>query len=870
MTTPPKFLLWLLERLYPSNRPDLKGDFLELYQDRVEAIGRTKANWRFVHDIITVIPFKLIVKQSYQPPINMFSTNLKIARRNLVKNKLYSIINVTGLSVSLAACILIALFVQDELSYDKHFPDFGNIYRITGNYDHGGPERVLAAPTTFMLLPAMSGNLKNVEYVTRADFRWETIKVVRDKEEKQFLEPHIIYADSTFFEVFALPFISGDPGSVLDDPSSVVIDRQTAYKYFDTENVLGKQIQLHDKMFTVSGIFHDMPSNSHFNGNIIFPIEGIKQWYQDWVTTNPTGTSVYTYLKGNEYLDVAETESTIDYITKKWSSKSPEYFLQPLKSIHLGSHLAGEIGENGSEITVYLFSTIALIILILACINFINLSTAGSLQRVKEVGMKRVLGSTATMQVTQFQVESFLVVMIAVFIAVAISALSLPFFNAVSGKFMEPKVLGDPLVLSGIFLIAMTIGIVSGAFPAFTLLRHKTMSMLSGSVSFKNARSAFRNSLIVFQFAVTVALITSTLVVISQLNFIQTKDLGMNPHQVVMIPLETDAVSHKYEQLRTEMLRSSLIQNVSASTYKLTYGVGGWRPYEVNWQKEPLNIPTACVSVDFFETMGINFLHGRGYSREFPADATESFVINESAAKFLKLDDPVGAPLAGATFTGSEWFEKKGKIIGVFKDVNFGSLHAPPGPLVLNLGSNTTESFGWIEVKIAGSDVMGAMATIENLWKKLVPDAPFQFEFMEDGLQNNYVSERRFLKVFLAFSVLSIIIGCLGLFGLTAFMSKRRTKEIGIRKVVGASTGRLVGLLSKDFLTLVLISNIIGWPAAYYLMTSWLQNFAYRIQLSPWFFVLTGIAALIIAFAAVLYHALQASRANPVKALKYE
>jgi putative ABC transport system permease protein len=871
MKTPPKFLLWLLDVVSPGSRPDLKGDFQEIYELRLQQMSKRHADWEFLKDIITIIPLKVIVKQHHQPPINMFSTNLKIARRNLVKNKLYSIINVSGLAISLAACILIALFVKDELSFDKHFANSEDVYRIAGNYDHGGPARILAAPTTFMLLPMIDGNLKNVEKITRAEFRWETITVSMDGEQKQFLEPHIIYGDSTFFDVFTIPFANGDIHSALDDPSSVVVDRQTAVKYFGTANAIGKQVRLKDKVFSISAVIENMPSNSHFVGNLIFPIQGIKQWYQDWVMTNPSGTSLYTYIKGAEGLNIAETESTINKIfAKHWGEKPPTFFLQPLGSIHLESNLQGEIAENGNKVTVYIFATIAVIILILAGINYINLSTAGSLQRVKEVGMKRVFGSTTRMQVAQFQTESFIVVISGAAIALLMTCLALPFFNIISGKAFGWEVITDPAMLVSLLIVILFIALISGSFPALTLLRHKTIAMLSGSVGFNSTKSYFRNGLIIFQFAITITLITSTLIVMSQMSFIRNKDLGMNPDQVLLIPLETVESGRKYEQLRTEMMRSSLVLNVSASSNKVTGGIGGWRPYNVTWQKEPLNIPTICVSPDFFETMGANVLQGRGFSIKYPSDAKDAYVINESAAKFLKLDNPLGAPLIGATFTGSEWFEKNAHIIGVVKDIHFGSLHSQPGPLVFNVGSEITETYGWIEVKIAGSDMHGAVTYLDNLWKTLVPDAPFQFEFMDESLQNSYQAEERFLKVFGTFSILSILLGCLGLFGLTAFMTKRRTKEIGIRKIVGASTPRLIGLLSGDFLKLVLISNLIGWPLAYYLMYNWLQNFAYRTTISPLLFIGTGAAAVAIAFGAILFHALQSAKANPVTALRYE
>ncbi len=872
MNTPPKFLLWLLEMLSPANRPDLTGDFLELYEERLNMLGRRQANWRFARDIITVIPFKFIVKQSYQPAANMFTTNLKIARRNLVKNKLYSFINVAGLSVSLAACILITLFVRDELSYDKHFMGGDRVYRVAGNYYQSGQLNQNAA-TTFMMLPMLEGNVAGVDLIARFRPRWETIQLDADH---QFTESTVLYADSTFFDVFPVPFLVGDPTTSLDDPSSVVIDKQTAVKYFGTENAMGKFIQLQDKLFKVSGVMENLSVNTHFTASIVFPISGVKQWFDPWVTTNPSGYNFYTYIKGGPDFDPVKAEPEINKIfAKHWPENDPPtFFLQPLTSIHLESNLKGEVGVNGRKTTVYVFAGTALIILLLACINYINLSIAGSLQRFKEVGMKRVLGSTTGAQVSQFQTESFMITITGAVFAILISALAMPFFNNVSGKVLALNV-SDWQLGIGVLGVVVFLGIFAGLFPPIMLLRMKTSAMLSGAVSLRRANPPLRNVLIIFQFSIAIALITSTMIIVSQMNFIRNKDLGMVRENVVILPMQFDneapeKVAAWFETSRSEFLRSGSVLGVAASTVKITNQVGGWRPYSVPWQKDDVTVPTTNVSHDFFETMGVTFVAGRNFSREFPSDATEAYIINESAAQYLRMENPVGSRLEGASFTGKEWFSKKATVIGVVKDVQFGTLHRPAQPIVFNLGSKIADPLSWIEVRIKRDDIPETMAHLENVWHKIAPDKPFQFEFLDQSIAESYEAERRFLKLFITFSTLSIMIGCLGLFGLTAFMTRRRTKEIGIRKIVGASTPRLIGLVSRDFLILVLISNAIGWPFAYFLMQNWLQNFAYRTTMSPWLFVVTGIGAVIIAFAAILFHALQASRANPVNALKHE
>ncbi|HWA32781.1 MAG TPA: ABC transporter permease [Cyclobacteriaceae bacterium] len=873
MSAPPKILSWLLDRLTPKSRQDLKGDFLELYEVRKTTRGRLHADGKLLRDLITIIPFRFIVKQQHRPPAYMFSTNLKIARRTLLKNKLNSVLNLTGLSVSIAACILIALFVRDELSYDKHFADHERIFRIAGNYRHGGPSISQNAATTYMLLPMLEGNLPGVDLITRIEPRWEIIRLDKDHE---FRESHVLYADSTFFDMFTIPLVSGNVETALDDPSSVVIDKSTAQKYFGGETAIGKFIELNDKVFKVSAVMENIPANTHFQANIIFPISGVKQWYDPWVSQNPSGVSLYTYIKAGHGFNANSVTAGIDTIfAKHWpETQPPTFFLQPIDSIHLESNITAEIGVNGSKTTVYVFAATALIILILACINYINLSIASALQRFKEVGMKRILGSTSRSQVFQFQIESFMIAGAGAILAIIIAALTIPFFNHVSGKSLGIS-LGDWQIASGLLTLIFLLGAVAGTFPAFMLLRLKTASMLDGKVPVKGSRSPFRNGLIVFQFSISIALITSTLIIVSQMNFIRDKDLGMTKENIVIIPIEREdedpgKVAAWFETARTEFFRNASILDVAASTVKVTNPVAGWRPYQVTWQKDYVTVPTTNVSADFFDAMGVTFVAGRNFSRKFPSDARGAYIINESAAQFLKLDNAVGASLDGATFTGKDWFEKHAKIVGVVKDIQFGSLHQPAQPLVFNLASEITDPLRWIEVRIASRDIGATMTFLESVWQKISPEKTFQYEFMDQSLALNYEAEQRLLQLFVAFSILSIVIGCLGLFGLTAFMTRRRTKEIGIRKVVGASIPRLLGLLSKDFLALVVISNLIGWPAAYFFMSKWLQDFAYKTEISIWQFIITGGAALTIAFAAILFHALQASRANPVNALKYE
>ena len=688
-------------------------------------------------------------------------------------------------------------------------------------------------------------------------------------------ERAMAFADSTFFDVFKIPFLKGEAATALDRPENVVVDRATAIKYFGTDDVLGKTVELRDKSFVITGVFEPLPRNTHFECNIVFPISGIKQWYPDWVLTNASGTSLYTYIRTKDNFSVAGFESAIGkQISTRWGwegDSAPKYFLQPLTSIHLESNLQSEAGVNGSKSTVYIFAITALVIFILACINYINLTTASSLRRGKEVGIKKVLGSTTRLQLSQFQTESFMVATLAVVIAIILARLAIPVFNELSGKTLGFNPFLDPLVGGGLLVVLILIGAVAGTAPAFLLLRTSTVGVLYDKLAFNGSKSLLRSGLIVFQFSISIALITCTLIVMDQISFIRNRDLGIDPESVVLIPLQNPEIASKYELLKTELLRNPSVVSVSASGNKVTERVGGWRQYKKDpAQRDEINCPSTAVSYDFFETMKATMVAGRPFAKTYSTDLYTGYVLNESAVRFFGIDDPVGKDLQGTTFTGSQWFRRNGKIIGVVKDFHFASLHEKVEPVVFYLASDQTESCWWLEVRILSTDMPKTIESLKRVWADVAGERPFEFEFMDEAVAEHYQAEDRFLKIFTTFSVLSVMLGGLGLFGLTAFAAKRRTKEIGIRRIMGASTAALVKVLSADFLRLVLIANLIGWPIASYFMSKWMTNFAYHVPMPLWAFIGTGLAVLAIAFLCVLYHSLKASTINPVKSLRSE
>jgi putative ABC transport system permease protein len=871
MTEPPKILQWLLDLSSPKSRPDLKGDFLELYHYRATEKSRSLANRKLLRDTLSIIPLNFIVKEKRNKPVAMFSTNLKIARRTLVKNKTYTAINIVGLSVSLAICILITLFVRDELSFDRHFEEGDKVYRIAGSYSQGGTDRVMSAQTTYLVKPLIENDVEGLESITRADFTGDVITI----GDKQYAESRMVYADSTFFDVFKAPFLKGDATTALDRPENVVVDKITAEKYFGSDDVLGKMIDLRGKQFVITGVFEPFPQNTHFECHLVFPISGIKQWYAEWILTNASGTSLYTYIRTKDTFSAHGFEAAISkQVANRWGWKdagAPKYFLQPLTSIHLQSHFSDETGANGSMTTVYIFSATAIVIFLLACINYINLTTAASFQRGKEVGMKKVLGSTTRMQLSQFQTESFVVALAAMTMALIMARLTIPVFNQLSGKTLDFNPFVDPIIGGGLLAILIIVGALAGAAPALVLLRTSTIGMLTDKLKLSGRKSYLRSGLIIFQFSISITLIACTLIVIDQISFIRKSDLGIDPESVVLIPLPNPEIATKYELMKTELMRNPAVIGVSASSNKTTERVGGWRQYKVNpAQKDEANCPSTAVSVDFLENMKAAMAEGRTFSREHATDLLNGYVLNESAVKFLGIDNPVGKNLMGTTFTGSQWFRRNGEIIGVVKDFHFASLHDKVQPVVFYLASEQTEGYNWLEVRISSDNMPKTMKSLELVWNSFAGGRPFEFEFMDEAVARHYEAEERFLKIFTTFSVLSIMLGGLGLFGLTAFMTKRRTKEIGIRRVMGASVPALIGLLSADFLKLVLIANAIGWPIAWYFMTDWLGGFAYRVDINPLIFMATGIVVLLIAFLCILYHSLKVSRVNPVKSLKNE
>ncbi len=797
----------------------------------------------------------------------MLKNYFKIALRNLLKNKLYSTINVVGLSVGLAACVLIVLFVRHEVSYDKHFKESERIFRLTGAYNQGGDTKTYSATTTYPLLPILAANFPEIQTATRLDNMSSNVA----RGDQNIYQEDIFLVDSLFFDLFSFETIAGSLNGVLNNPRSIILSENAATRHFGDEDPMQQFLRIQEVDFQVAAVVKDLPSNTHFEAEMFIPMRTAISWYGDWVNELFTGTSHYSYFKIAEGTKGTDLEARINsFLNTTYPSDTPyEYYLQSLESIHLDSDLTGEIGVNGSRTTILIFIATAIVILLLACINYINLSIAASFQRGMEVGLKKVFGARPITQILQFQAESIIIALMSCICAVILVEMALPQFNVLTGGDFDFRIQEDLVLGLSIFSVAVIIGVIAGSFPALFLLKMKTVMVLRNSaLSGGGGKFNLRNSLVVFQFFIAVVLIASTLIILNQIKFMRNADLGIDTAQVVVIPI--GSVADQYDLLREELLRNPSITQVTASNNHPAIRVGNWRGYRPEGADESTYAPTVIIAHDFFETLGAEVIEGRSFDRDFETDYLQAYVLNEAAVKFFGFEQPVGTSLSGLAFTGSEWSTKDAKVIGVVKDFHFASLHEEIRPTVFSLSSIATTGLNYMSIRVAPDGITETMASVESIWDQFATDVPFDFSFLDEDINEHYQAEDRFLKVFASFSFLSIVIGCLGLFGLTAFMMKQRTKEIGIRKVLGAGVFGLVNTLSIDFLKLVLVANLLGWPLAYYLMDMWLQNFAYSSGISWHIFAITGFGALIIAFASVAFHAIKTAAMNPVTSIRYE
>jgi len=802
---------------------------------------------------------------------------LKTAYRNLVKNKFYTAINIVGLAVGIATCLLILLYVSDELSFDRYNTQAQRIYRVNNEIKFGDNHVDLAVAPSLMGT-TMVKEIPEVEQYTR--IQWHGSLLIK-KGNENLREDHVAYGDSTLFEVFTLPMISGDPKTALREPHSLVISEKIAKKYFNSIDPVGKEMIINDSLnYKITGVIRNIPSQSHFNFDIfVATSENPYSRDDNWLSEN---WNTYILVKKNANFNKLNTEinAMMDrYVGPELQGvvnmsldqfkKSGGYVrarLSPLTSIHLHSNKTGELGGNGNIQFVYIFSAIALFILLIACVNFMNLSTARSFNRAKEVGVRKVLGSLRKNLILQFLAESVLISFIALIFAVVIAYLLLPYFNQLSGKTIKVDTIFQPGMIFSLVILMLIVGFLAGSYPAFFLSSFQPIAVLKGKLVAGFKRSWLRNALVVVQFVITIVLIIGTMVVFNQLNYIRATDVGYNRNQVLVIN-GTSVLGDQAVTFKNELMGITGVQNATITGFLPTDYERSSDAFFTSTALDPksaISMQIWSVDENYIPTLGMKMLDGRNFSPQFPTDSS-GIIINEAAAKFLNTKETLNRKL----YTITDFKSKKTNefhVIGVVKDFNFYSLHYLVTPLALSFGKNNDN----ISVRVDASNTPSVISAIKTKWKTLASGQPFDYGFMDEQFNSIYNAEQQVGRISITFSVLAILIACLGLFGLVTYAAEQRTKEIGIRKVLGANVPVIVGMIMRDFLKLVIIASVFAFPIAWWGMNKWLQNFAYRVDMGWWIFLIAALIAVAVTLITISYQAIKAAIANPVTSLRSE
>ena len=798
----------------------------------------------------------------------MFKNYLKSALKALNNNKGFTAINIVGLSVGIAACLLIVLYVVNELSYDKYNANADRIYRITQNAKVNGNEASYA--TSPEPLKQAFTTLPEIEKATRlippTSLFLSPKKFFAKKGNTSIEEKNVVFAESDLFSMFTLPMIDGNPSTSLSEPNSAVITESTAKKYFSSTDVVGKTITINDSnVYKITGVIKDIPSQSHFHFDFFLSYSSIPESKEGgW---GYSGMHHYILVKPGA--DIHKLESEFRAITLKgypaFINTNGNYLnivLTPLLDIHLKSASEYELDKGGNIQYVYVFSAIALFILLIACVNFINLSTARSANRAKEVGVRKVLGSTRQFLITQFLTESVLVTFISAIIAVVLVCLLLPYFNQTAGTNLTITMSSLSWFVPALLAIVLVIGLLAGAYPAFYLSAFKPILVLKGKLAAGFKRSFLRGFLVVFQFSISIFLIISTLVIYNQLTYIHNKNLGFNRSQMLSIK-NTNLLGEQAKIFKQNLKQLPGVEQVTMSTYLPT---GTERNITGLFPQLPIDINQDVLSEfwpvdeDYIKTLGIQLIKGRNFSNQLASDSS-AIIVNEAFVKKFGFKDALNKTVYRDSYGVQPYH-----IIGVVKDFNYSSLRDNIKPLALVYGADN----GAITAKVKTTNLSALMQQIQNKWKDLSANQQFTYSFMNDDFDATYRSEQHMQQIFFSFSVLAILIACLGLFGLAAYAAEQRNKEIAIRKVIGASTSNIINILSADFIKLVCISILIASPVGWFAMNKWLQDFAYRINISWIIFFVAGCIAIAIALITISFQSIKAAIANPVKSLRTE
>jgi putative ABC transport system permease protein len=798
----------------------------------------------------------------------MIKNYFKIAWRNLWKNRTFTLLNLGGLSVSLAACLIIFFWVSDELNYDTAGANADRVYRVALTLQAKGQPDKEFAETAAPLAPALVKDFPEVEKAVR----FEPYNALIGYKTEHFFTNRFLFADSTFFDVFGFPMIEGNPHTALNGTNSVVITESIAKKYFGKEDAIGKMITCSDTiLLKVTGIVKDIPPASHFYFDMICAFNVLERAGID-NTVNWWNDDYFTYILLKGTGPAAGLESKITNIMDKYNDENNKamglvglHFLQPLKSIHLHSHLSDEINPNGSISSLRIFIAIAIFLLLVASINYINLTTATSFKRAKEIGIRKVAGAKLKQLVTQFLSESVLITIVALLLAICLALVCLPLFNEAARTQISASAHFSWTLLLILIVFAVALGIISGIYPALYLSAIRPVKVFKNIIEKKGSLLSLRKVLVVFQFIFSVILIVATIVAFQQLHYMQSHDLGFDKDQVVAIPLHNQAEASAQETIKKEFEMNADVTLASASYSTPGKGLANIAVLPEGVPQEHLQTMNAlAVDYDFINTYKLNMAAGRIFSKNYGGDSS-AFILNETAVKELGWGDP-----GKAIGNGFDCFGKKGTIIGVVKDFHFNSLQQKMTAVVLHIQRANSGWYNYVSVRVNTQNIQQTIRSLHTAWNKILPDHPFDYFFVDEDYNKQYQTEQKIGSLSAMFSALTIFISCLGLFGLVMVAVSQRTKEIGVRKVLGASVTGITALLSKDFLGLVAIAIIIATPIAWWLMNAWLSDFAYRIQISWWVFLIAGIAAIVIALLTVSFQAIKAAIANPVKSLRTE
>jgi putative ABC transport system permease protein len=874
---PLRFFRWFC---HPKLLKYIEGDLMELYDERVKVFGKRKADIKFIGDVLLLFrPDIIRPVEGYEQLNNygMYKSYFKIGWRNLLKNRGLFAINISGLALGIATCLLITMFVADELSFDRFNKKADQIVRVVLKGKVNG-EIIKEAGTPAPVASTLKSEFPEVVEATRIR-RLGTPKIAY--QNNTFRNSQVAFVDPNFFTVFTLPFIQGDAKTALLLPNSIVITKEQAEKYFGTEDPINKLLEFKDakEQYKVTGVIEKVPANSHFHFDLFASMEGVANSKEDkWLESG-----YFTYVVLAEGTNANEFEAKLPAIIKKYmgpqvsqlgmtfekfqeSGNEIGFFIQTLTDIHLFSDLTGvsELEPGGDINSVYIFGAVALFMLLIACINFMNLSTAGATTRSKEVGVKKVLGSQRNQLVHQFLIESFISTTVAMLLGLLIVTISLPLFNQLSGKELQATFLLNPKVLGALLGLSIVISLLAGSYPAFFLSSIKPIAALKNRFSNGGKSKGIRSALVVFQFAISATLILAIIVVSQQMSYIQDKNIGYSRDQRIVLR-ESYLLGKNESTFKNQLLSDPRIESVTMSAF-IPAGptddnmTGVW----VGENKEDFR-RTVIYGIDpsYIPTMGMQLISGRNFL-EGSESENNKVIVNEALIKAFSLQgNPLGQSINQRT--DNEGGFSSLTIVGVIKDFHFRSLHEPIAPMMM-----LNNPYGGLIIKTKTTEMAALIESIHSKWQSFNVEEPFTYALLDELYNETYLAEQNMGTILKIFGLLTIFVACLGLFGLVTFTAEQRVKEIGVRKVLGANIFQIVSILSKDLMLLVVISFIIAFPLGYYLMDKWLQGFAYRTEVQWWVFIAAGLSTLLISLFTVSFKTVKAALANPVESLRSE